>query len=644
MFDLFRSRTTSVRYMLGGLLGLVALSMVITLIPGFNGGTSAGDEDLLATVGDTKITTRQVHQAISMQMKEGKLTRDTVRYFVPQMVNQMIAEFATMYEAKRLGLQATDAEVVANIQQILPMMFPGGKFAGGETYRRFLESNGMTVPEFEENVRKQILLKKLQGVAFEGEIVNAKEVEEAFKRQGQKIKLEIVKIAPDVFTSQVSVSKAEMEDFLSKNQAQFQTPSKRAYEVIVVDEQKLGESIPVSDAALLAAYNEQKERWVVDDRVKIRHILLKTNDVPKEKHAEVKKKTEDLLKQIKGGADFADLAKKNSQDPGSAAQGGNLDWVVKGAMVPNFEKAAFALKPNELSGVVETEYGYHILQAQERESGRVKPFGEVKPELATEIRRRQLFERMPQMAEQARAELIKTPGQAEAIAKKLGLGYARVEKAGFGDPVPQVGVNPDFERAIMNAPKGTPTDVVQLPGNKLVVGVANNIFPPEPSKLSEVESQIKNILQQQKAAKLSVEKAREFGEKLNASNRDLLKTAREMKLKVIETGEVDRSATIEGVGTPMMFGEIVFMHPAGTVVGPYNSSQTVYFYRVAGKKEADMTDLPNQRESLVTAIRGQKMIQRRELFEDGLVQSLREEGKVKVNEEALKRLLMTYGS
>lgn len=644
MFDLFRSRTKSVRYLLGGLLGLVALSLVITLIPGFSGASSRADDDVLARVGDNTIYVRQVHQAISMQMREGKLTRDTARYYVPQMINQMIAEFATMYEAKRLGLQATDAEVVNTIRQMMPMLFQDGKFAGSDVYRRFLESNGMTVAEFEENVRKQVVLKKLQSVAFEGEIVNNKEVEEAFRRQGQKVRLEIVKFAPEVFTSQVSVSRAEMEDYLAKNPGRFQTPAKRAFEVIVVDEQKLGESVPVTDAALQAAYSSQKERWVVDDRVRARHILLKTADVPKEKHAEIRKKAEDLLKQIKGGADFAELAKKNSEDPGSASRGGDLDWVVKGQTVPNFEKAVFALKPNEVSGIVETEFGYHIIQAQERETGRVKPFDEVKAELATELRRQQVFDRMPELAEQARAELIKAPAAAESIAKKLGLGYARVARAAWGDPIPLVGVNPDFERVVYNGQKGLVTDVIQLPANKLAVAVVNEVFPPEPAKLADVESELKKTLQQEKAAKLAQEKSRQFNDKLNSNGRDLLRAAREMNLKIIDSGEVDRGGGIEGVGTPMIFGEIVFMHPVGTVVGPYSSANTVYFYRVAGKKEADMADLPNQREAIVTSIRGQKMIQRRELFEDGLVQSLTKEGKIKVNEEALKRIMTTYGS
>jgi len=641
MFDLFRSRTKSVRYLLGGLLSLVALSMVVTLIPGF-GTPSNPNRDVLATIGDTELTSAQIHRSISIQMREGKLSNDSVKYMLPQMVNQLVAEFATMYEAQRMGLTATDAEVVDTIRGLLPQMFPEGKFVGGQVYKSFLESNGMSVQEFEANVRKQIVLRKLQAVAFEGEVVSPAEVEAEFKRRNAKVNINVVEFAPSVFLSQVSVPKTELEDFYSKNQARFMTQPKRAFDLIVVDEAKLGESIPVSEAVLRQAYNEQPARWQSEERVKVRHILVKATEAAEK--AAAKKKAEDLLKQLKVGADFAELAKKNSDDPGSKERGGDLDWVVKGQTVPNFEKTAFALKAKELSGLVETEFGFHIIQTMEREAGKVKSFDEVKADLGLEVKRRQLFERMPALAEQARAELLKTPKQAEAIAQKLGLTFARVERAGPGDPLPVIGLQQQFDAVIYGAPVGGVTDVVQVPGNRLVVGVVNTIFPAQPSKFSEVESQIQTMLKEQKAAVMAEQKMREFEKKLAENGKDVVKTAKAMGLKVIESGDVARTGEIAGVGSPMIFGEILFAHPVGFTVGPYRVAQRTFFYQMAGRKEADMAELPLQRETIVTTLRGQKAQARRELFEDGLVQALTKQGKIKVSEEAMKRLLAAYGA
>jgi len=137
---------------------------------------------------------------------------------------------------------------------------------------------------------------------------------------------------------------------------------------------------------------------------------------------------------------------------------------------------------------------------------------------------------------------------------------------------------------------------------------------------------------------------REFEKKLAENNKDVVKTAKAMGLKVVESGDVSRTGDIAGVGSPMIFGEILFAHPVGFTVGPYRVAQRTFFYQVAGRKEADMAELPLQRETIVTTLRGQKAQARRELFEDGLVQALTKQGKIKVSEEAMKRLLAAYGA
>ena len=170
------------------------------------------------------------------------------------------------------------------------------------------------------------------------------------------------------------------------------------------------------------AYEQNKDRYRVPERVKARHILLMTQGKPKEDEAKAKAKAEDLLKQLKAGADFAELAKKNSDDPGSKDKGGDLDWVVRGQTVPEFENALFALKPKEISGVVKTQYGFHIIQALEKEQAHLKTLDEVKPELLAELRN-QMGQNAVQapMLDNAEAALKKDPGQVDQIAAEYGL-------------------------------------------------------------------------------------------------------------------------------------------------------------------------------------------------------------------------------
>jgi len=205
--------------------------------------------------------------------------------------------------------------------------------------------------------------------------------------------------------------------------------------LVVVDPAKISENVAVSDAQVQRAYEANKEHYRTPDRVKTRHILLMTTGKSPEEEAKIKAKAEDLLKQVKAGGNFAELAKKNSEDPGSKDKGGDLDWVVKGQTVPEFEKALFALKPNEISGLVKTQYGYHIIQALEKQDAHLKTLNEVKPELTAELKTQLGQDTIQKSMDNAIAEIKKNPQQVDQIASQLKLNVVNVEKAGAGDPI-----------------------------------------------------------------------------------------------------------------------------------------------------------------------------------------------------------------
>ncbi len=206
------------------------------------------------------------------------------------------------------------------------------------------------------------------------------------------------------------------------------------------------------------------------ERVKVRHILIKTQGKPKEEAPKLKAKAEDILKQLQHGADFAQLAKQNSEDPGSAVKGGELGWIVKGQTVPNFEKTAFSLKPGELSGVVETEYGYHIIQVEEKQTAHTQSFEEVKPQLLADAQKQAGADDLKKAMDAAHDEIAQHPSQAEAIAKKYNLKFFKLSNVASGQPLPEVNNPPELTNAIFAAPKGSVTDVADL-SNQGKVGI-----------------------------------------------------------------------------------------------------------------------------------------------------------------------------
>jgi len=643
MFDLFRSRTRAVRIMLGALLMLVAVSLVVTLIPGFV-GTEFAPENIIAEIGDDVLTAREVQIIVQQQLRNNAFSRDMAGVYVPLIINQMIADRAVAYQAERLGFRVTDADVALVVESMMPQLYQDGKFVGREVYAQVLSQQmNMTIPEFERNVRKQILLTRLSNFVLEGVVVSEREIEEEFRRRHEKIKLDYVSVSPADFRSRVGVTAEEMKEYFERNKSSYQIGERRNVELIAVEEAAVAKTIQVPDEELRRIYQSSQDRFRTPERVKARHILLMTTGKSDEEKAKAKAKADELLKQLKGGADFAALAKANSEDTGTKDNGGDLGWITRGQTVENFEKTAFALKPNELSDVIATEYGYHIIQVLEKEPARLRPFEEVREELVKEESTQRLYDRMQELADQARAELVKNPAQGEQIATRLGLRFLRLEKFTPGDPIPEIGGGADLEEAIRSLAQGGVTPVVQVGTNRLVVAAVTEVFPARQAEFAEVEDRIRETLIAQKAQEMAQEAVKRLEELAKTAGGDLEKIARALGLAVKTTPEFGRRDTVEGISSTVYLEE-AFKAPVGQVVGPLSAAGQTLLVRVTKRVEADMSQLKEQRAEILNALRRQKAQERKELFEDGVLTRLIQEKKVKIHDRNIQRLAALYRS
>ena len=355
MFDLFRSRAKAVRYLLGAIMIVVSISMVVTLIPGFV-GMGGGPENVVAEIGDEALSTRDVQTSIQQQLRNKAFPREMAGVYAPLIINQMISDRAVAYQAARMGFQITDADLARSVQSIIPDLFQNGQFVGQAAYARYLEQMNLSIPEFESNVRKQMLLLALTNLVLEGEVVTDEEIEHEYRRKNEKIQVDYVNLSPSNFRPQVKVSEKEMRAYYEQNKPTFRIGEQRDARILVIDQDEVSKALTVPEEELRKTYRASVDRFRLPDRVKVRHILLKTMGKSAEEIEKTKAKAEDILKQIKGGADFAELAKQNSEDTGTAVEGGNLGWIARGQTVQNFENAAFSLKPDQLSNVISTEY------------------------------------------------------------------------------------------------------------------------------------------------------------------------------------------------------------------------------------------------------------------------------------------------
>lgn len=646
MFDLFRSRQKNVRYILIGLLSLVALSLVITLIPGFGSSFGAGgntDAQVIAEIGDETVSALEVRQVVQRQLSSNAIPREMAGIYVPLIAQQLVASRAVAYQAERMGFKVSDEEAAEIIRSILPALFEGGKFAGKEAYASVLANQNLTIPVFESNVKKQGAATRLEVLALEGIVVTPQEVEETFRKKNDRIVISYALISDQELRSKINVSPAEVQAYYDANKARFAVPEKRTFTVYVIEEAKIAATVSVPEEQLRAAYNTSLDSFRTPERVRVRHILLKTEGKNDAEVKQVQQKAEALLKQVKGGADFAELAKANSEDAGSAPRGGDIDWVTRGQTVPEFEKAAFSMKPGEISNLVKTMYGFHILRVEQREDARLKPFEEAKPELVANLSKQVVYDKMQAVADQLNAALQKSPEDAAKLAAANAVTVQRSEKIGRGELIAGIGSNQNFTDTVWTLPVGGVTPVATIDPAKLAMARVDEIVPSRPAQLSEVEAEVRNTLLADRAQKLAQEKTKEFGDKLKASNGDLEGTAKALGLAVKTTPAFSRSGNAPGIDTGARF-EDGFRGQVGSTFGPVQTPAGTFFCKVIEKLPADLTQLASERETIVQSLKSQRSSQRRELLYEGIVSGLVKQKKVRVYEDNIKKLAAAYGS
>jgi peptidyl-prolyl cis-trans isomerase D len=642
MFDLFRRRDTWIRYVLMGLLGLVAISMVVTLIPGFgSGGVGGPGDELLAEIGGKRITVREAANRVEQTIRSMNVPRASAYLVASTVVDGFIAQTATQYYAEKMGFRVSDEELAEAIRLILPQAFPGGVFVGKEAYAGLLAQRGLSIADFESRVRAQLLSARIGDMIGQSTIVTPAEIETEFRRKNDQVRVEYVALRRAGALKQVSVSDAEIQQEFEKSKEALKLPERRAANLFVIDEGRTASGLSISEGDLRRAYAEQMDRFRTPERLKIRHILLKTTDKPEAEVKKLEAKAADLLKQLRAGADFAALAKANSEDPGSAAQGGDLGYVTRGQTVKNFEEAAWSLKPGQLSNVVKTEYGFHILQLMEREEARVRPFEEVRGELVAETQRQVVFDRMQKNADELRAALAKDASNPEQTAARFGALMVRVSGVGPQDAeFPIIGSNAELSAEIAALAAGQITSVMQAGANRLALAQVTAVEPARLPTLAEAADRLKRQIAERKAEDLLRQRANELRARA-IKGEDLKKLAAEFKGEYKMPAAFNRSGAAEGLGSGEMLSE-VFGKSAGYVPNPIGLSGDLFVARLVESIPAKIENLAAERDAIVQRIRQQRERERADLFQEGLVEKLTKEGKLKIRQDNLQRLLNSF--
>ena len=306
-------------------------------------------------------------------------------------VDQLITRQALLSEAGRMGLRVTPEEVKDELQhgRYAATFFPGGNFIGEQEYENMLAQANLTPAKFEEAVGNDILLTKLQALISGSASVSESEIRDEFIKQNSKVKFDYAVLKQDDLRKGLHPTDDELKAFYESHKASYANsiPEKRKVKYAVIETSKPRPASRLRRTICVTITSSTAMQYRVPEQVKVSHIWIKMplpgadGKVDDKAVAEAQHRADDLLKQIKGGAKFEDVAKKYSEDPGSANVGGSLGWIGKGQMTPEFEKAAFSLPKGQISDVVKSMDGFHIIRVDDKQDAHVKPLDEVKAQI-----------------------------------------------------------------------------------------------------------------------------------------------------------------------------------------------------------------------------------------------------------------------
>ena len=604
MIRFLQQNNSAMKFLFGAIIVAALGTMAITLIPGIFDNSATTGSDLYATVhspgwmgrlesGETvKLT--EVNQLAARQLQQQNLPEMLLPYMAQRAGQILVQRQILKNEADRMHLQVSDDDLRRELEHgaFAQYLFPNGAYIGDEAYINFVSTYFHTTrAEFETQVKSDMELNRLQALITGGINVSDNAVRTAFLQQGTKVKFDYAVVSSEDIAKEISPSDAQLQQFFKDNATRYATavPEQRKIQYVSFDASSLPGGRPqVSDAEIQGYYTEHQAQYAVKDQSKVRHILI---SVPRgadaKTDAAAKTKAEDVLKQVKAGTNFGELAGKYSDDPGSKGQGGELGWLNPKQTVPAFDKAAFSLQPGQTSDLVKTEFGYHILQVEERKAAHSKPLSEVRAEIVPVLEQQKVGG-----AEQAFATQITADATKNSLGKAAASHGLHVETTDFvGKDGTVAGLSDAsgmLTKAFAAAKGGTPESVAT--GDAFAVFQVLDVKPAHAPEFAAYKDHILTDYREQQTPQLLQARLIKLDDRAKALG-SLQKAAAEMKLAVKTSELVGRTGQVPELGAMSGPGAAAFALDKGAISGPINTGRAGVVLTVTDKQEPSTDEL-----------------------------------------------------
>ena len=637
---------------LGGILLVICGSMVITLIPGGIGQLGLGGgpgQGVVATVNGQPITAVGVREE-AQQMMRRQFPRGNPQeaallpLFNSQAANMLIMRQAVLNEAGRMGLRATDQDVRDEIEHGIysQTFFPNGKFVGEEQYLNILQSANLSPTQFEQNVKTDILLNKVRDLITGSVLVSDAEVHKEFERQNTKVKFEYAVLRRDDLLKQIHPSESELKAYFEGNKANYTNsiPEKRKLRYALIDFTKVESQVAVTQEDLQSYFNQHRDEFRVPEQVNIRQMVIKSplpgadGKVDPKGQEEARNKAEDVLKQLKSGAKFEELAKKYSEDP-SKANGGSVGWIQRGRFPsPDVEKAAFSISKGGNSDVINAGYAFVILHIDDKQQAHIKSLDEVKAQIEPVLRQQKASR-----AAENEANTLVTQARANGLEKAAaarGLEAVTTDFVSRNDALPGMGNSPQFTEAAFRASEKAPPEEAQLAQGYAIFEVLG-VKPPATPTFEEIRDRVDSEFKNGRVNALLAQKTQELSDRAKAGH-DLKKAAKELGATVKTSDLVLPDGQVPDIGSMSGGASVAFTMKQGEISGPIENGSSGIVLSVLEKQSPAEQDYAAKQDQIREALLQNKRQEMFGLFMSNLRADLQKSGKIKINQDEMKTL------
>jgi peptidyl-prolyl cis-trans isomerase D len=622
-------------------LALVCLAFVIFYIPDFLNspvGGTATPTGAVAVVEGREISGDDFRRTYQAQIQAyrnayGSNMNDQLlrQLGVDQMVlQQLVDERAAQAAAEVLNVTANDAEVRQRIMSI-PAFRENAMFIGEQRYLQLLgmQRPPLTPQAFEEGIRRAIVVEKLRTAVTEWLSVTDQEVDQEYRRRNDKVKLALVTLRNDSFMPDVTATDAEIAAHFEANKDSFKVPEKRKIKHLLVDLEGVRAKITIPPSDVEKAYNDSIERYTTPEQLRASHILFRTEG---KEEAKVKAAAEEVLKQVKAGADFAELAKAHSDDEATKPLGGDLDTFGRGRMVPEFDTAAFALQTGQISDLVKTPYGFHIIKVAEKTGGTTRPLDEVRQQLTDQL----TFERSQQEAETLAGQLasqITKPADLDTAALARGLTVKETELFARDEPIPGLGAAPELAARIFQMSSGEVSGPIGTARGVVFATLTDKKDPYAP-QLDEAKAKVRDAVLSEKAKAMARQKAADVVAKVKGTP-DFDKAVKAAGFEARTTELITRESPIPELGLAPAVTEAAFALSVGGVSDVLTTDTGAAVVKVVEKQDVGATELAANRDRFREELLGD----RRNRFFSAYMAKAKQKMKIEMNREVVRNLI-----